>query len=80
MDTAKEFLQSDHESIANGKKVKEEDETLDSENRGRGIAEWISRLRKPLSSNKDGEAEGKEEEVSSTQASTEEKPPINEYE
>ena len=50
---AEEFLQSDHKSVTNSKDVKEDDETLEKDNCKRDIVEWISRLRKPPSINKD---------------------------
>ena len=68
--TAEEFLQSDHQSVANGKEVEEDDATLDSKKRERDIVDWIGRPRKPPLSNKDEETEGKEEDVGATQAST----------
>ena len=68
--TAKEFQKSDHESVANGKEEEEEDSTLDREKRERDIADWIGRPREPPSRNEDEEAEGKEEDVGATQAST----------
>ena len=43
--TAEEFLQSDHESVANGKEVEEDDAILDSEKRKRYIADWIGQPR-----------------------------------
>ena len=42
-----------------------------------GHSQRVSEIRKPSSSNKDEEAEGKEEDVSATQASIEDNPPIN---
>ena len=45
--TAKEFLQSDHESVANGKEVEEDYATLDSRKREREIMNWIGQPRKP---------------------------------
>ena len=48
--TAKEFLQSDHKSVANSKEVEEDDPTLDSEKREKDIVDWIGRPRKPPSS------------------------------
>ena len=75
--TAKEYLKSDHKSVANGKEVEENDATLDSKKRKRDIADCINRPRKLSSSNEDKEAEGKEEDVSATQASIEDNPPIN---
>ena len=56
---AKEYLKSDHGSFASGEEVKEEDETLYSENRERDIVEWIGRPHKPPSRNEDEEAESK---------------------
>ena len=53
---------------------------MGSEKLKRDIAEWIGRPRKLPSSNKDEEAEGKKEDVGATQASTEDKSPIVEYE
>ena len=76
--TSDEFPQSDHESVANGKEVKEDYETLDSEKREINIAEWIGWPRKPPSSNEDKEAEAKEEDAGATPASTEDKFHINE--
>ena len=46
----------------------EDDETSDGKKPERDIAEWIGRPRKPPSSNKDKEAEGKEEDAGATQA------------
>ena len=40
--TAEEFLQSDHESVADYEEVKEDDKTLDREKHERDITEWIS--------------------------------------
>ena len=67
--TAEEFLQSDHESVADYEEVKEDDKTLDREKHERDITEWISWPHKPPSSNKDEEAEVKEEYASATKAS-----------
>ena len=67
---AEEFLHFDHKIVANDEEVEENDKTLDIEKRERGIAKWIGRPRKPLLSNEDMEAEGEEEYVGSTQAST----------
>ena len=78
--TAKEFLQSAHKSVKNGKEVEEDDSTLDSEQRERDIADWISRPHEPPLSNKYKEAEIKEEDVGATQDSTEENSPIDKYE
>ena len=75
-DTAKEYLQSDHESVANCKE-EGEDENLDIKKRKRDIAEWVVQPRKLPFSNEDKEAEGREEEVGPTQASTEYNSPIN---
>ena len=55
----------------NGKEEDEEDSTSGSEKRERDIVDWIGRPRKPLSRNKDEEAEGEEENFSATQTSTE---------
>ena len=68
--TAEEFLQYDYKSIANSKEVQEDDATSDSKKRERDIADWIFRPREPPSSNKYEEAEGEEEDVGYTQAST----------
>ena len=68
--TAEEFQKYYQESVANGKEEKEEASTLDREKRERDIADWIGRPWKPPSSSKDKEAEGKEEDIGSTQAST----------
>ena len=38
---AKEFLQSDHKSVANGEEVEQDDTTSDSNKRQRDIADWI---------------------------------------
>ena len=78
--TAEEFLQSDHESVANGEEVEEDDSTLDSKKCKRDIANWIGRSHKPPSRNEDKEAEGEEEDVGTTQASTEDNSPIEKYE
>ena len=53
---------------------------MDSKKRERDIADWIGRPYKPPSRNEDEEAEGKEEDVGATQASTEDKSLIKEYE
>ena len=50
-----------------------------SEKRKRDIAYWIGRPSKPPLRNKDNEAEGEEEDVGDTQASTEDNSPINKY-
>ena len=55
--TAKEFLQTNHKSVANGEEVKEDDETVDIEKHKRDNAEWINRPHKSPSSNKDKDAE-----------------------
>ena len=68
---AKDFPQSDHESVANGKEVEEDDAILDNEKCERDIADWIGQPCKPPSSNEDEEAEGDEEDVGATQASIE---------
>ena len=75
--TGEEFLQSDHKSVANGKEVKENEETSDIEKRKRYIAEWIGRPHKPPPSNEDKKTEGKEEDVGATQVSKEGKSPID---
>ena len=49
--TAKEFLQSDHQSVTNDKEVEEEDSTSDIEKCERDIADWIGRPCEPPSSN-----------------------------
>ena len=64
----------------NYEEVEEDDPTLDSEKRERDITDWIGRPREPPSSNEDEEAEGEEEYVGATQASTEDNSPIDEYE
>ena len=51
--TAKEFLQSDHKSVANGEEIEEDDATSDGEKRERDIADWIVQLCKPPLSDKD---------------------------
>ena len=56
--TAKEFLQSKHETVANGEEVEEDDSTSDSEKRKRDTTDWIGRPCEPPSSNEDKEAEG----------------------
>ena len=53
---------------------------MDIEKRKRDIEDWIGRPCENPSSNKDEEAEGKEEDVSTPQASTEDNSPIDEYE
>ena len=53
---------------------------MEKDNCKRDIVEWISRLRKPPSINKDKEAEGKEEYLGATQASTKENSSIKKYE
>ena len=68
--TAKEFLQSKHESVVNNEEVEADDSISYSEKRERDIADWIGQPRKPPSSNKDKEAEGEEEDSGATQAST----------
>ena len=50
---------------------------MDSKKHKRNIMELISRPCKPPSSNKDEAAEAEEEEFNATQASTEDKSPIN---
>ena len=75
---AKEFLQFDHKSAANGEEVKENYETLDSNKHERDIAEWTGRPRNPSSSNEEEGAEGKEEDVGVAQSSTEDNSPIDE--
>ena len=66
----KEFLQSDHRSVANNEEVKEDDETPDSEQREIDIAEWMGWPQKLPSRNEDEEAEKKEEDIGSTQVLT----------
>ena len=78
--TAEYFLQSDYESVIHGKEVEEYDATSYIKKRERDIAYWIDRPRKPPSSNKYEEAEGKEEDVGATQDSTEDNYPIGKYE
>ena len=78
--TTEQFLKFDHKSVAEGEEVEEDDATSDSEKRKRDIADWIGGPCKTPSSNKDKESEGEEEDVSATQASTEENYSINEYE
>ena len=53
---------------------------MDSEKRDRDIADWIGLPRKPPSRNEDEEAEGEEEDVGATLASTEDNSPIDKYE
>ena len=53
-----------------GDEVEENDATSDSKKLKRDIADWIGRPPHPPLSNEDEEAEGKEEEVCATQAST----------
>ena len=76
--TSKEFQKSDHKSVAKGKEEVEEDSTLDSKKLERDIADWIGRPREPPLRNEDEEAEGKGEDIGTTQASTEESSPIDE--
>ena len=80
MATAKEFLQSDHESVVNDEEVEEDDATLDIKKRKRDIAEWIVQPRKPPSRNEDEESEGDKEDFGATQASKEDNSSIDEYE
>ena len=75
--TAKEFLQSDHKSVTNGKKLEEDYATSESKKRERDTADWIGWARKLPLSNKDEEAEGEEEYVGATQSSTENNSPID---
>ena len=41
--TSKEFLNSDHKSVANGEELEEDDSTSDIKKRERDIADWIGR-------------------------------------
>ena len=77
--TAKYFLKSNHEIVANSEEVKEYEETLDSQKCEREIVEWISRPRKPPSSNEYNEAEGEEEDVGATQYSADDNSQVDEY-
>ena len=72
----KDFLQSDHKSVTNSEEVEEDGVTSDSEKRDRDITDWIVEPYKPPSSSKNEKAEGKEEDVSATQASTGDKSSI----
>ena len=75
--TTEEFQKSDHISVANSEEGEEEESTSDSEKRERDIADWIVRPRKPPLRTEDEGAEGKEEDVGTTQASTEDISPVN---
>ena len=74
---AEEFLKSDHESVANGEEVEEDDSTSNIKKCERDIADWIVRPWEPPSSNEDREAADKEEDAGATQASTKGNSPIN---
>ena len=77
--TAKEFLQTNHKSVANGEEVEGDDVALDNEKGTRDIADWIGRTCKPFSSNKDEEAEVEEKDVGATQKSKKDNSNIDEY-
>ena len=70
--TAEDILETDPETVASGKKEKEDDKSLDNKKRDKAIGEQIGGLFKPPSRNEDKEDEVKEEDVGAPIASTEE--------